>query len=153
MAVKSVPVLVRVIEWMEWLPAENHELGETVHPQTGQKIEQKMALHEGHTGFLTDANERLVELHINGTAQFKTVTTENADGEEEEQLYGLYVFQALVARNGNKPEFESLVLKPRIKMKEYDKKKKDEGRDKRGDLVIVENKPDIPSINSKGKGH
>jgi hypothetical protein len=80
-------VLVRVIEWTEWIPGKKDENAEIV-------------LSDGITGFVSGKNERLLEVAVSGTGVNRRVTVEGENGTEDTILhYGLYAFQAVLAQN------------------------------------------------------
>lgn len=139
------PVLVRVVEWKEWLPGEVNELGEVPHPHPnappGTMVKKNVTLHRGISGFKTAENESLVELSVTGSGESKEVTYKNDDGEEETVIYGLYLFQAILAQN-NVDYTEALNLQSQVQESLEEKAeafKQEKGRDRREDLIIVEN--------------
>jgi hypothetical protein len=76
-------VLVRVVEWTEWLPmiASEHL------PQ--------LNLQNGVSGFEAGENEKVVSIEVSRTGQTKEVDY----GEEGKKRYMLYAFQAILAQN------------------------------------------------------
>jgi hypothetical protein len=76
-------VLVRIVEWTEWLPmiASEHL------PQLG--------LQNGVTGFEAGENEKVVDIDVSRTGQTKEVDY----GDEGKKQFQLYAFQAKLAQN------------------------------------------------------
>ena len=80
-------VMVRVVEWTEWLPGKKDENADIV-------------LSDGITGFVAGKHERLLEVAVSGTGVNRRVTVEGQNGAEDTILhYGLYAFQAVLAQN------------------------------------------------------
>lgn len=131
------PVLIRIVEWKEWLPGEPVSLGRQRNPQNGEVKERMLPMHNGFTGFASGKNERLLEVGVQGTGVTRVVKQIGDDGSETEKMYGLYVFQAVLAQNTKGSVIDNLLLAQRPP-EEEEPEKSDNSRDKRNDLVIVE---------------
>jgi hypothetical protein len=120
-------VLIRVVEWMEWLPTEP--------APTEQKSLFPMT--NGLTSVETLATERLVELKVSSSQQ-----NYSFEDEEGAHVYTLYAFQAVLAQNASPHLASSLRYAQFMPMREElerDRERKEqEGRDRRDDLVVVE---------------
>jgi hypothetical protein len=90
-------VLIRIVEWTEWLPGQQDESSELV-------------LNQGVTGFQTGKTERLLEVAVSGTGRNRRIRIQNDDsGKVTTVPYALYAFQAVLAQNVSKPVFDSLM--------------------------------------------
>ena len=150
-------VMIRVVEWADWIPAtEFAELAEVQDPRSREMVKQKMPMHNGFSGFVADRNERLLDVAIQGTGHKKIVELDNnqddlPDDEKEHMsvkkpqvVFGRYVFQATLARNVT-PEFLEGVRDGQLApLREQEEREKTEGRDRRSDLIVIENKVDAP---------
>lgn len=149
------PVLVRIVEWKEWLPGESSILATMQHPQTGQEIAKKVTLHKGVSGFKAAENEQLLELSVTGSGETKEMTYKDEEGKSVTAIYGLYLFQAVLAQNN--VEFEEAVKKQADARMEHGDKAvehaKNKGRNRAEDLIIVQNgQANVPSPQPKKKG-
>lgn len=160
---REEPVMIRVVEWTQWLPATDIEVLVTgVDPRSGQPQFRPLPMHNGITGFVTDKNEKVLEVGVQATGQTKTLDTDEIDeesGEPNQQMYGLYVFQAVLATNVS-ANFLTNAIKAqddvRLELEEKARKKReDEGRDKRSDLLVVEGGQTVPNTppNRKERRH
>lgn len=138
-------VLVRIVEWLEWMPGQ----------QQGP-----LAMTNGVTSFKSLKHERLIDLGVSGTGR-------NYEWEEEDdceicngtgslgtdnfcdtcdgtgklkitQHYGLYAFQAVLAQNTSDDLARSLVAAQAMPMEEELQRDKEAGRDRREDLIVVQ---------------
>lgn len=134
------PVLIRVIEWAEWLPASMHVLGEKEDPQRrGELMTQTMPLHNGFTGFMARDDERVLEVALQGTGQRKVIEVDETDekGETLKLMYGHYLFQATLARNVSKEYFDGVMDGQQKPLVEGEKRMKEKGHDRKKDLLVV----------------
>jgi hypothetical protein len=157
------PVLVRIVEWTEWIPATLVELGERADPRdpTGKNtVMQKMPMHRGYTGFVGGSNEHMVDIAVEATGHQRLIELDEngEDGKPLKVMYGLYAFQAVLARNVPQ-EFLDGVMdgqnKPLTRAEEREIENQGQnGRDRRKDLIIVggaptPGAPPPPSRNNK----
>src|SRR3954447_22275642 len=162
-------VLIRVVEWTEWIPGTPDQTG-TVN------------MHNGVTGFVTSASEKLIDIGVMGTGknldweeevgcdqcegmgkvqpnQFeqppKTPPTSGGELPNCEKCegtgkltktvhFGLYAMQATLAQNVSKSVYEALSYAQNMPIMEEFERRRTKGRDKRDDLVIVEHKKKPP---------
>jgi len=127
-------VLVRVVEWTEWLPGKKDENAEIV-------------LSDGITGFVAGKNERLLEVAVSGTGVNRRVTVEGENGAEDQILhYGLYAFQAVLAQNVDESALtNALGLQRPMDLPKV--QTKDTG------LVVTQNMPKPPPTNRHQRRH
>lgn len=147
--------LVRMHQWHEWLPMQTAEVGLPPQPQqmpdgTVANVEQRAQLHRGFTAFQSDSGEKLVDLHLVSTGQIKECAVfpdDDQSAEPEVKLFGLYIFTAVLVRPSRPDEVSTHVEKFRNFIAKAEEQQKTMGRDRRGDLVIVEHGQ--PHNNSK----
>jgi hypothetical protein len=91
-------VLVRIVEWTEWIPGE----------RSGEA--PSLVMNQGVTGFETGKTERLLEVAVTGTGRTRNVRV-NKLGEDDQDVvqYSLYAFQAVLAQNVSTQTFETLM--------------------------------------------
>jgi hypothetical protein len=118
-------VLVRIVEWLEWMPGQ----------QQGP-----LAMTNGVTSFKSLKNERLIDLGVSGTGRNYEWEEDDLDNEGEKitQHYGLYAFQAVLAQNMSDDLARSLIAAQAMPMEEELQRDKEAGRDRREDLLVVE---------------
>lgn len=118
------PVLVQVVEWHEWIPAQSVELMEG----------KEFNFHNGITGFVSGKDARLIDIGITGTQLHKVVEVEDKEtGDKHKEMWTCYVFQAILAQN-----IKANVLKSLLKVQEPPEMPQQQGRDRRKDLTIIE---------------
>jgi hypothetical protein len=116
-------VLIRVVEWSEWLPASLKK---------GNKHSVK--IHNGYTAIATGDKEKLLRVEGSGIGDSRIITeTDEETGETVQHEYGFYVFQATLAQNISDTLAESLMAAQRPP------ELTQEVRDRKDDLVIVQN--------------
>jgi len=118
-------VLVRIVEWLEWMPGQ----------QQGP-----LAMTNGVTSFKSLKNERLIDLGVTGTGRNYEWEEDDLDNEGEKitQHYGLYAFQAVLAQNMSDDLARSLIAAQAMPMEEELQRDKEAGRDRREDLIVVQ---------------
>lgn len=90
-------VLVRVVEWGEWLPTSASDL-------------DQLPFHNGISGFCAGESERLIDILSQNTMKTKDVIVINRDDNSEKTVvYTYYVFQATLAQNVSTSLLESLI--------------------------------------------
>lgn len=153
-------VLIRIVEWSEWIPGELDQTG-------------SMNMHNGVTGLVTSASEKLIDVGVMGTG--KNLDWEedvgcpdcngegghsviNEDGEQwavcercegnskikQKVHFGLYAMQATLAQNVSPAVLKALHHAQSMPILERYERQRSEGRDKRSDLVIVEHQKKPP---------
>ena len=91
-------VLVRIIEWTEWIPGQPS-------PQN-----RDLVMNQGFTGFTTGKSERLLEVAVSGTGVSRRVRVKSENDDEQKVIpYSLYAFQAVLAQNVNESTFDTLM--------------------------------------------
>lgn len=125
-------VLVRIIEWTEWLPGKKDENAEIV-------------LSDGITGFIAGKNERLLEVAVSGTGVNRRVIVEGENGAEDKTLqYGLYAFQAVLAQNVEQGALENvLALQRPMDLPEV----------KESGIIVTQQMPPQPPTNRQQRRH
>jgi hypothetical protein len=116
-------VLIRVVEWAEWLPAS-----------LKKGNSHSVKIHNGYTAIATGDNEKLLRVEGSGIGDSRTVSeTDEKTGETIKHEYGFYVFQATLAQNISDTLAESLMnaQRPPELISEI--------RDRKDDLFIVQN--------------
>lgn len=114
-------VLVRVVEWGEWLPGTSSDA-------------PPLPLHNGFTGFASGKTERLVDLLVSNTMQTKEVLVIDRDeGKENVVTYSYYVFQATLAQNITGNLLSSLLEVQRPTDEDEDAAKK-----KKSNLIVMQ---------------
>jgi hypothetical protein len=129
--------LVRVVEWMEWLPAYRVTLGEHFDQQRGRTIQRNAALHQGYTGFRLRKGERIENITVQPTGQSKEFPIDNSDSDTEPEIYGLYLFQALLVEQTSETIVNSKLKAQNEPLAKADQAKQQGGRNRKDDLVIV----------------
>lgn len=156
-------VLIRVIEWTEWLPASLVKIGEKPDPRdpTGSTMmTESFPVHRGYTGFVGGKNEHLVDIAVQATGRNKMVELDEngEDGSPLTVLYGHYAFQAILAHNVKAERLRGVMDGQNEPLKRADERQADNprknGRDRRGDLIIPgEPSPGaIPPMRGEQKG-
>jgi hypothetical protein len=151
-------VLIRIVEWTEWIPG---------HPdQTGS-----LNMHNGFTGFVSSASEKLLSANVMGTGKNLDFACARCGGSGEVEVqdarpydvkceecsgvgkfhYGLYAMQATLAQNVSTNVYEALQAAQNLPIMEEFERQKSQGRDKRDDLVVVEHKKPPPPPRKKRK--
>lgn len=139
------PVLIRVVEWTEWLPASLVKIGEKSDPRdpTGATMmTESFPVHRGYTGFVGGANEHLVDIAVQATGRNKMVELDEdgEDGKPLTVLYGHYAFQAILAHNVSAENLAGIMDGQNAPLKLADERQAQDprrnGRDRRGDLII-----------------
>lgn len=166
-------VMVRIHEWVAWLPA---------HPDP--KMPQ-LAMHDGVTSFQTAKDERLLEVAVSGTGQNyewdeeedcpvcngegKIVVgrLDSEPGEKDcekcegtgtvtiKRKYGMYALQATLARNVDPriaDVLENTQFEPMREELRRDAENKAAGRDRAEDLTIIERGVEQPNRNQRRGG-
>jgi hypothetical protein len=118
-------IMVRIVEWMEWMPAE----------QRGP-----LAMTNGLTSFKTLKDEKLVDLGVSGTGQNYEWEEEDPDNEGEiiTHHYGLYAFQAVLVQGMSDSLATTLIAAQAEPMEQELQRDKEAGRDRRDDLVVIQ---------------
>jgi hypothetical protein len=118
-------VLVRIVEWLEWMPG---------------KQQGPLAMTNGITSFKSLKHERLIDLGVTGTGRNYEWEEDDPDNEGEKitHHYGLYAFQAVLAQNTSDDLARSLLAAQAMPMEEELQRDKEQGRDRREDLVVVQ---------------
>jgi hypothetical protein len=119
-------VLVRIVEWLEWMPGQQHG---------------PLAMTNGVTSFKSLKHERLIDLGVSGTGRNYEWEEDDPDNEGEKitQHYGLYAFQAVLAQNMSDALARSLIAAQAMPMEEELQRDKEAGgRDRREDLLVIE---------------
>jgi len=114
-------VLVRVVEWGEWLPSAPSDT-------------PSLPLHNGFTGFASGKTERLIDLLVSNTMQTKEVLVVDRDKVEETVVtYSYYVFQATLAQNitGN-------LLGGLLEVQRPTDKDEDAAKKKKSNLIVMQ---------------
>jgi hypothetical protein len=143
-AKKTQTVVVRIVEWAEWIPAPTMaDLAPSTDPRTGEKVMQKKPMHTGITSFETLPHENVLEVSIFGTGYSKVIELDedDEDGDPKVMGFGRYVFQAVLAHNlaeDNRASFDDVMAKQRAPLELEAKRRAEQGRDRREDLVVIE---------------
>lgn len=154
-------IMVRIVEWMEWMPAE----------QRGP-----LAMTNGLTSFKTLKDEKLIDLGVSGTGQNyeweeevecdvcegtgKALPNQFEQPEETPPLiggelpdcepcegtgkhdvtkhFGLYAFQAVLAQGMSDSLASTLIAAQAEPMEQELQRDKEAGRDRRDDLVVIQ---------------
>lgn len=144
-------VLVRVLEWTEWIPCKKEILATipgdpTASPGSpaSKSREQGMYVHNGFSAMSTGTNEKLVNLETVHTGVMKAIVPDDIEDPKDEDLmyYEAIAFKAVLALSMDERVAGSIINAQRApvdKDEEREKQEQEEGRDKRADLVIVEN--------------
>lgn len=89
-------VLVRIVEWTEWIP--------------GERTSEGVVMNQGVTGFESGATERLLEVAVSGTGKTRNVRVASSIGDDPHTVvFSLYAFQAVLAQNVSKQTFDTLM--------------------------------------------
>jgi len=116
-------VLVRIVEWTEWIPGEQSEHS------------RDLIMNQGWTGVRTGKTERLLEVAVTGTGMNRRVRIKHADSDSETVVpYSLYAFQAVLAQNVSEQTFETLMAAQRPPDEAMDGKK----------IVVTKHMPENP---------
>jgi len=141
-------VLIRVKEWSEWLPVELQSIGFFPNPQNGQPMERKLPMQNGVTGFELTPDETLLEINIQATDSFNECTIFKDDdltSDKETQLYGLYRFQAVIQKTTSDKDVKAQIDRQKKFMRDAEAQQERIGRDRRGDLVVIEHGKQRPN--------
>lgn len=87
-------LLIRVVEWTEWIPARPSE------------HESRLATHQGITAVETGKGEKLIDVQTTRLGQMKEID----EGDDKKSTYGLYAFQATLAQNASVGLAKSLIV-------------------------------------------
>jgi hypothetical protein len=156
-------VLIRICEWTEWIPGSPD-------PASG-----KIFVHNGVTSFMTTQAEKLVDVSLMNTGQKLDWTEEvecedcDATGRKSDEVhgateagqvceicegagyidkavhYGLYAMQATLAVNVSPQLVSALMAAQNLAMVEEQERRREQGRDKRADITVVERGKERPN--------